>query len=245
MTSLFPTVTDTLKHKVDTAGTFADKLKYVDTLGDLQASATQIMKEDAAHDISAAFDQKIAQLEGMARDQTNAEAREQMTESLAKTRHTREERMADARANNLNVVAELLRNETDKSFDGGIGGRNHAETAESENMTAGVNSCIETGFTGQQDPTLLRSMKLDCINSGRLPAEGRCSTRNLSFLCYDDAAGTEKLTYVYRGTPDEEYFEHKCDANRVVKADKVPSSGALFRKANAVLGFTCAPPSAE
>jgi hypothetical protein len=237
-------VTAALQHKIDGAPTFADKLQFTDDLGDLQASATQIMKEEAARDIGAAFDQKFAQLQALTEKESDVEARARMEEGLAKTRKSREERLADATANNLNVVAALMRNDADKTFDGG-GPRTHSDTDVPEDMAAGVGSCIETGFTGKQDPNEMRNLKLDCINSGRLPAEGRCPTRNLSFLCYDDAPGAEKLTYVYRGTPDETYFQHKCSPDRLVKADKVPSSGALFRKANAVLGFTCAPPSAE
>lgn len=243
MASLFPRVSTALQRKIDDAGPWADKLKYVDDLGDLQASATQILKEDVAHDIGAAFELKMAQLETFAGQETDADERARLMEGLAKVRKSRASRIVDANVNNIEVVAALLRSDAEKSIDDGSHARSEMNVP--EDMAAGVGSCIETGFTGTQDPLQMHSMKLDCVNSGRLPTEGRCSTANLSFLCYNAAPGGEKMTYVYRGTPDEVYFQHKCGADNILKPDKIPASGASFRTANAVLGFTCAPPGAE
>ncbi|MBY0510804.1 MAG: hypothetical protein K2P94_11735 [Rhodospirillaceae bacterium] len=243
MTSLFPTVSAALQRKIDDAGPWDDKLKYATDLGDLQASATQILKEDIAGDIGEAFDRKTAQLETLAAEESDEAERIRMQEGLAKARKSRVDRIVDANVNNMNVVAALLQSEMDKSFDGGA--RQRGEVEVPEDMQAGVGSCIETGLTGKQDPIVMRGLQLDCINSGRLPTQGRCPTENLSFLCYGATPSMEKMTYVYRGTPDELYFQHKCSAANVLKADQVPPSGASFRTANAALAFTCAPPAAE
>lgn len=240
MASLFPRVSAGLQRKIDETGPWPDKLKYVDELGDLQASATQILKEDVAHDIGAAFELKMAQLETFVGQEPNDDERGRLMEGLAKVRKSRASRIVDANVNNIDVVAALLRSDAEKSVDDRS--RTRSEMNVPEDLAAGVGSCIETGFTGKQDPLQVRSMKLDCINSGRLPAEGHCPTANLSFLCYDAAPGGEKVTYVYRGTPDEAYFQHKCSADNILKPEKVPASGGSFRTANAVLGFTCAPP---
>jgi hypothetical protein len=243
MTSLFPTASTTLQRKIDDAGPWDDKLKHANDLGDLQASATQILKEDIAADIGKAFDLKTAQLETLIAQEQDEAERTRMQEGLAKTRQSRVDRIVDANVNNMNVVAALLQNEADKSFDGGA--RQRGEMDVPEDMQAGTGSCIETGFTGKQDPIVMRNLQLDCINSGRLPTQGRCPTDNLAFLCYGATPSTEKMTYVYRGTPDELYFQHKCSPANVLKADDVPPSGAAFRTANAVLAFTCAPPGSE
>jgi hypothetical protein len=241
MASLFPTVSTGLQQKIDDAGSWADKLEYTQDLGDLQASATQILKQDLASEIGAAFDQKTAALQEFAARETDADERTRMEEGLARVRKSREDRVADANINNINVVAALMQSETAKAFGGGA--RDSEDEASPQEMAVGVGSCIETGFTGQQDPAFVQNMKLDCFNSGRLPAQGRCSTTNLAFLCYDDSPGHEKLTYVYRNTPDEIYFQRTCSPDKLLRADKVPPSGAPFRAANAVLGFTCAPPT--
>jgi len=241
MASLFPTVSAGLQRKIDDAGSWVDKLEYAQDLGDLQASAAQILKEDLAGEIGAAFDQKIAQLQEFADQETDADARAQMEEGLARARKFRDDRVADAHINNINVVAALMQSETAKAFGGGARDNDSDNAAVPEETPADGGSCIETGFTDKQDPAFVQNMKRDCINSGRLPAEGRCSTTNLAFLCYDDSPGHEKLTYVYRNTPDELYFRRTCSPDKLLRADKVPPSGAPFRAANAVLGFTCAP----
>jgi hypothetical protein len=244
MTSLFPTVSTALQRKIDDAGTWDDKLKYATDLGDLQASATQILKDDVARELGEAFDRKTAVLETQAAQETDEAARTLMQEGLARARKSREDRVADATANNINVVAALLQNQTDKSFEGG--GRQRGDMIEiPEDLAAGVGSCIETGFTGKSDPAVMRDLELNCINSGRVPAQGRCPTANLSFLCYGATPSAEKMTYVYRGTPDELYFQHKCSPENVVRGDQVPPTGAAFRRSNVALAFTCAPSGAE
>lgn len=241
MTSLFPTASTALQRKIDDAGPWDDKLKFANDLGDLQASATQILKDDIAGNIGEAFDRKTAELETLAAEEPDETERTRMQEGLAKTRKSRVDRIVDANVNNMNVVAALLQGEADKSFDGG--GRQRGEVEVPEDMQAGIGSCIETGLTGKQDPITMRNLQLDCINSGRVPAQGRCPIENLSFLCYGATPNTEKMTYVYRGTPDELYFQHKCSPANVLKADQVPPSGASFRTAAAALAFTCAPPA--
>lgn len=243
MTSLFPLVSAATQQKIDTAATWAEKLRCAGDLADQQASATQILKDDLARDIGAAFDQKTAQLETLAAAEADPAERARMLEGLAKTRQSRDVRIVDANANNMNVVAALMQNQGGAVTEGGT--RAPSEVDVPEELAAGTQSCIETGFTGKQDPVLLRSLQVTCINSGRLPAQDRCPTSNLAFLCYGAAPGTERMTYVYRSTPEELYFQHKCGADKLVKADQVPAAGAAFRGSNVSLGFTCAPPAGQ
>ena len=241
MGSLFPLVSAAVQHKIDAAETWAEKLKYTGDLAELQASATQILKEDIARDMGATFDLKIAQLQERADHESDVGERGRMLDGLAKMRQTRDDRIIDANANNINIIAALMKN--DKSSDGGS--RPPSEVDVPEELAAGTQSCIETGFSGKQDPVQMRSLQVNCINSGRLPAQDRCPTNNLAFLCYEAAPGTEKMTYVYRGTPEELYFQHKCGPDRLLRGDLVPSSGAAFRGTNVALGFICAPPQAQ
>jgi len=242
LVTLFPAVAANVQRKVDQAASWTEKLAFVDDLADLQASATQIMKQDVARDLGHAFERKLGQLEELARQAPDMHERVSMLESLSNTRKSRDERLIDANANNLNVVAALMQNPGARQTDV-AGSRSPSEVDVPEELAAGTRSCIETGFTGQQDPSLMRRLQTNCINSGRLPAEGRCSTNNLAFLCYDAAPGGEKVTYVYRDTPEELYFRDKCTLDKLLKADDLPATGASFRARNAVLGFTCAPHS--
>ncbi len=242
MLSLFPPVAAAVQRKVDEAGTWADKLKFADDLAGLQASAAQIMKQDLARDLGAAFDLKTAQLEAVATQEQDATVRDGMLADLVNARKSRDDRVVDANANNINVVAALMANPGGRTSDAGSRAPSAADVP--EELAAGTHSCIETGFTAKQDSAQLRSLQSTCLNSGRFAVQGRCSTNNLAFLCYDAAPGGEKMTYVYRGTPEELYFQRKCSPDKLVPAGDVPTSGATFRASNAVLGFTCAPPAA-
>ena len=241
MASLFPPVAMAVKRKFDDAPDWSAKLNFADDLADLQASATQIMKEDVAREMGEAFDQKAAQLETAANDATDADERARQLEALTKTRKSRDDRIVDANANNINIVAALMQNQSERTAD--AGSRAPSEVDVPEELAAGTRSCIETGFTGKQDPAVLRGLQVNCINSGRLPAQNRCSTSNLAFLCYDAAPGGEKMTYVYRDTPEELYFRRRCGSDKMVNGAQVPSNGAPFRANNAVLAFVCAPPA--
>ncbi len=240
MASLFPPVAAAVQRKFEEAPDWSAKLTFADDLADLQASATQIMKEDIAKEMGEAFDKKAAQLETAAQEAADAEERARRLEALAKTRKSRDDRIVDANANNINIVAALMHSQSARTAD--AGSRAPSEVDVPEELAAGTRSCIETAFTGKQDPAVLRSLQVSCINSGRLPTQNRCSTSNLAFLCYDAAPGGEKMTYVYRGTPEELYFQRRCGSDRLVKGDQVSSNGAPFRTNNAVLAFVCAPP---
>ena len=243
MATLFPQVSAAVQRKIDEAESWDEKLQHAEDLADLQASATQILKDDLARDLGAAFDLKTAQLETLATQAEHADERTRMMEALAESRQSRSDRVADANANNINVVAALMQGQAEKTTD--AESRQPSEVDVPEELAAGTRSCIETGFAGKQDPMFVRSMQLNCINSGRLPSERRCSTSNLSFLCYDSVPGGEKMTYIYRGTPEELYFQRTCNPDKVVSADAVSQSGAAFRTANTALAFTCAPPDAQ
>ena len=243
MASLFPIVSASLQSKLDDAATWADKLNYAMELGDLQASATQIMKDDVASNIEAAFEVKVAQLEKSANAAPNEAERASMIEGVARTRKMRDDRIIDAHANNINIVAALMERQANQPS-GASTARPISEVEVPEELAAGTSSCIETGLM-QQNAVLLRGTQLDCINSGRVPKQDRCAKTNLAFLCYDEAPGGEKITYVYRGTPEELYFQHRCPAENIVRADKIPATGVTFRSSNAALSLTCAPPGAE
>jgi len=241
MVSLFPPVAAAVQRKVDAAEAWDEKLRYAEDLAELQASATQIMKDELARDMGAAFDLKTTELEMLAGQSEDQEARARMLEDLAGTRQARDERIANANANNMNVVAALMRSQDDKA---GYARPQDSGVNVPPELAAGTRSCIETGFSGKPDPVVLRSAESACINSGRVPSEQRCPTRNLAFLCRDVVPGGEKMTYVYRGTPEEFYFEHRCSADNLVAAEAVAASGPAFRNAATALGFTCAPADA-
>jgi len=237
MTTLFPPVTAAIQKRFDQAAEWDNKLQAAEDLAELQASATQVMNETQAGKIGAGFNDRAAQLEQLAGADTNAETRTAMLTELERARKSRDDRVIDAKANNLNVVAALLAGKT--GTDAGF--RAPSEVDVPEELAAGTRSCIETGFSGKQDPVLLRTMQVNCINSGRLPAQGRCPITDLSFLCYDAAPGGEKMTFVYRGTPEELYFQRKCGQGKLMRADEIPAGGASFRATNLALAFTCAP----
>lgn len=58
MASLFPPVAAAVQRKFEEAPDWSAKLTFADDLADLQASATQIMKEDIAKEMGEAFDKK-------------------------------------------------------------------------------------------------------------------------------------------------------------------------------------------
>lgn len=237
MAALFPPVAASVQKRYEAAASWDEKLQAAQDLAELQASATQVMNQPQANAIGASFDSKAAQLEQLASAEADSETRTSMLETLTHTRKSRDDRVLDAKANNLDVVAALLqgKTETDAGF------RAPSEVDVPEELAAGTRSCIETGFSGKQDPLLLRTMQVNCVNSGRLPAQGRCSTTDLAFLCYGATPGGEKMTFVYRGTPEELYFQRKCGEGKLVRADEIPAGGASFRATNIALGFTCAP----
>ena len=242
MANLFPVVSSMLQQKFAAAQSWAEKLNFAAELGELQASATQIMKDDVAKDLAEAFDQKIAALEALAGEETAELEREGLLDELAAIRKSRDDRIIDANANNINIIAALMRGESERetrvgSTSGAVG--------VPEDLGAGIGSCVENGFTEKQDPARLRILQSECTSSGRRPAQTRCSTANLAFLCYDGEPGGEKMTFVYRGTPEEFYFQRKCSPEKVVMPDQIPPSGATFRAPGAVFGFTCAPTTTE
>jgi len=238
MTALFPQVSASLQKKADEAADWAEKLRYADALADLQASAIQIMKDDIAASIGAAFDTRAAQLEDAITAEADSATRTEMQDALARTRKTRDDRIIDAKANNLNIVAAMMQSQPATAD---AGSRVPSEVDVPEELAAGTQSCIETGLPGKPDPTVLRTIQVNCINSGRLPTAARCSTANLAFLCHDDTPGGEKITYVYRNTPEEIYFKRRCAADKMVAANAIPADGVTFRSANAALAFVCAP----
>jgi hypothetical protein len=246
MGSLFPIVSTGLQNKIDEAVSWADKINYAVELGDLQASATQIMKEDVASTIEAAFEVKLTQLEKLAVAEADETERARMLEDVARARKIRDDRIIDAHANNLNIVAALMQRQSVAENTSSARARPASEMEVPEDLAAGTTSCIETAFTQGNSPELLRAVQLDCINSGRVPKENRCTKNNLAFLCYGEAPnGAEKITYVYRGTPEELYFQHKCPPGNMVKADTIAATDVAFRSAGRKPDFTCAPAGAE
>ena len=111
MTKLFPSVRTSLETKFNQAAEWAGKRAAADELADLQASATQLMNDDLAGDMGAAFDRKTAELETLAGQAEDEETRTQMHDALAESRKLRDDRVADAKTNNINAVAALMQNQ--------------------------------------------------------------------------------------------------------------------------------------
>ena len=119
ITKLFPNVRTALEAKFNQAAEWTDKRAAVDELADLQASATQLMNDELAGDMATAFDRKAAELETLAGQAEDEESRTQMRDALAETRKLRDDRVADAKTNNINAVAALMQNQREDHEDGG------------------------------------------------------------------------------------------------------------------------------
>ncbi|TAL01179.1 MAG: hypothetical protein EPO08_11180 [Rhodospirillaceae bacterium] len=256
MRSLFPVVAKTLESRADSAPNWEDKLGALRDLASLQASATQVMLDDMATPIAAAFDTRVAAAETSATAEEDTAERARRLGALTELKRSRTDQVNDAATNNVSAVAQQM------GSSGRTAGTSPLQRSEAgadvpAELIEGEGSCIETGYhlengnpAGSQqivptDPELRRIHDRDCVNSGRVPSTDRCSMSNLSLLCYARLPGGEKITYAYRDTPADAYFKKTCAADDLVPADKIPKSGVSFHSPGVRLAFVCAPAGSE
>ena len=111
-------------------------------------------------------------------------------------------------------------------------------------------ACAETGmiepygtannWDAFQD--VLPKLEEECVLSGRTPTENRCSTKNLSTVCRESVnETTERLIYVYQGTPEERAIQKNCKGEllsaKLVSGNAIPS----FKNTTMRRIATCAP----
>ena len=228
MRVLFPEVSEALQKSIDTAKDWDERLSLLNELASLQGSAVQVMMNDVAATIGAAFDARVATLDKIASQDADDAERARKLGGLAEAKRTRTEQTADAAANNVDAVAAHLKS----------GGKERGRS-----MDAGVSSCVETGYRSKQ---LAQKNQADhdraCVDSGRVPSAGaRCPVANVSLACYGRVADGESITYVYSNTPEEAATQKSCAAADQLPANRIPASGAAFRSKDVSLAFVCAP----
>jgi hypothetical protein len=130
MRSLFPAVAVALQRNIDNAARWENKLAFTDDLAELEASATQVLLEDIARELSATFDLKITQLENLANKEADTTERERMIAGLDEKRAHRQELLADAKANDINSVAEQMQKSSDPTSNAGSRSMNESDIPE-------------------------------------------------------------------------------------------------------------------
>jgi hypothetical protein len=242
--TLFPAVAHTIEQRADTAATWDEEITALHDLVNLEASATQLKLADVVKPISMAVDTRVASMESAAGSDADTDARTKKLGEIADFKHTRTDQLREAAANDVNTVAHQIETGDEeggrrqvKSEDGGPG---------SEDLLEAEGSCVETGFripdsAPPPDADTHRAQQRECINSDRVPVNGRCSTDNLSLVCYTRIQDGERITYAYRGTAAEAYLRQACPAEDLVPGVKVPKTGAAFRAPDIQLAFVCAP----
>jgi hypothetical protein len=122
MALLFPAVVAALEQSIAASPNWDDKLAKTSDLAQLQASATQVKMSQVAAGIGAAFDARIAALNAANDSENDAALREKRKQALDDVLKTRSDHLADAAANNIDVMASRMQ---DAPADGGqpIGNR--------------------------------------------------------------------------------------------------------------------------
>jgi hypothetical protein len=109
MRTLFPEVSDALQKSIDAAKDWDEKLTLLNDLASLQSSAVQVMMNDVASAIGAAFDTRAAALDKLASAESDDAERARKLGGLAEAKRTRTEQTADAAANNVDAVAAHIK----------------------------------------------------------------------------------------------------------------------------------------
>jgi len=255
MRGLFPVVITIIETHA-AAPNWEDKINALRDLASLQASATQVLLGDIATQVGTAFDTRAAAAETQANaDEDNAE-RARKLGALNELKRSRDDQVKDAAVNNVNTVAQQME-ASGRTAGSGPLQQSEAGADVPADLIEGEGSCIETGYqiaraagtAGQRiaptDPDLRRVHDRDCVNSGRVPSTGRCSTVNLSLVCYARLPDGEKISYAYTGTPSESYFRKNCTPSDLVPAAKIPKTGPTFRNPDIKLAFVCAPAGSD
>lgn len=217
---------------IESNGDWDARIDALTALGDLQASAAQANLAADAERIGRAFDRAFATVSEDAHNVTGSDR----VVALNAIRTGRDERLADAASNNVQTVAAELR-AAEQSADDDI------DLAGASDLDAAMedSTCVETGLTEASQGRGLEAIERDCMLSGHTTSAARCTTRNLSFVCYKADAGGESLTYVYRGTPEEDDLRIACGTGNILESMSVPVDGAPYRSANTRHALTCAP----
>jgi hypothetical protein len=247
MRMLFPVAAKTSAHRAESSAAWDEKLSALRELAGLQASATQVMLADAAKNIAENFTAQVAVLSGQAAAETDEVERGRKLADVEELKRSHDEQISDATNNNVTTIAQQILSSGRSSQ------MLHSEADADlpQDLAEGDGSCIETGYrvdhsaTAVPDAELHRRHDRECINSGRVPTTSRCTTANLSFVCYSRLQNGEKITYVYRNTAAESYFRKSCPNEDAVPGNKVPRGGASFRNNDVKLVLICAPAGSD
>jgi len=244
MRALFAPVARGVEQQMDAAATWEDKTTALRELVSLEASATQVKLADVAKSIGAGVDMRLTSQTTAASMVADPAERQQKLKEIEDFKHTRSEQIREAAANDMSKVAQQIES-------GGSEGSTRQPRSEdggpvSEDLLDADGSCVETGLrlTEQMpisESDLHRAQQRECVNSGRVPTTERCSTANLSFVCYTRITDGERITYAYRGTAAEAYFRQACAAGDLVPGMQVAKNGAPFRSPDVQLSTVCAP----
>lgn len=222
---------------------WSSSLVTLSMLGELQAAATLVMMDDIAASIAQIYDSEASRLSGLATQIADTSQREKTVADLIDGRKIRAEQVGDARKNNLTTVAAEMAKP----------GRKQPKDEESAEASADLSdssqACTEVGmiappsmssnWDGLQD--ILPKLEEECVLSGRTPTENRCPGRNLTFVCRElTNESTERLIYVYEGTPEERTMREKCKGDRLA-ALQLTGVGAVFKNTAMRRILTCAP----
>lgn len=246
MKALIPQIGNELRAQVDEQEDWETRVQFLAALADLQSTAAQATLNDEADNVGIIFDIAWDELKGTADAESDSSTKQARLDTLDAVRQTREERLADAVANNVRAVAEEMRaNGDDRHSFADDGGTDFDLGFGPQATGMEESTCVETGILGADaaapPASPLDALRRDCAMSGRAPSAARCSTRELSFVCYEALGGSESITYVYRNTPEEEELRRSCGAENLIEPANVPGDGAAFRNAQMKLSLTCAP----
>jgi len=250
--TLFPAVAKANEQRIDTAANWDDRVSALRDLIGLQASATQIKLDDVAASLAVGVDTRLTGADAVATADPDTAERARKAGEVEELKRARVDQLNEATANNINAVAKQMQSSGRTAGSSQVT-RSEAETDVPEDMAEGDGSCMETGYRtkrsaagAQSTPDASRrAHDRDCINSGRVPATSRCSTDNLTMVCYSAIQDGERITYIYSDTPADSYFRKSCPAGDVLAGNKVPKDGAPFRSSDIKLAFVCAPAGSD
>jgi hypothetical protein len=246
MKTLIPQIGSERRMRVDTDEDWESRVQSLAALADLQSTAAQATLTDEAAGVGLIFDSAWDQLKATADGESDPGAKMARLDILDAVRLTREERLADALANNVRAVAEEMRaSGDDRNSFADDGGTDFALGFGPETSGVEESTCVETGTLATEISTTpaspLDALQRDCAMSGRAPSAARCSTRELSFVCYEALGASESIIYVYRNSPEEEELRRSCGAENLLEPANVPGDGVAFRNSQMKLSLTCAP----
>ncbi|MGZ6186922.1 MAG: hypothetical protein ACXWNN_13650 [Candidatus Binataceae bacterium] len=108
MGTLFPAVVGGLEQAIANSVSWDEKLTKTADLGQLQASATQVKMAGIASGIGTAFDAHITALRASADNESDTALRDKRRGSVDEAIRSRADHVADAAANNVDVLASRI-----------------------------------------------------------------------------------------------------------------------------------------